>query len=409
MPSAKSKFQIIAAWLGLTVLTVAVARGQSFRELTQPLIESSCITCHDGSADDNGLNLNKLGNDLTDPDQFRQWERIYDRVESGEMPPQSESRPEPKHLSSALRSIRKSLIAENKRAQSANGRVILRRLTRTEYEHTLGDLLYIRADIGGIIPAENTSNSFDTVFSTQGFSPIHIQGYLKAADAALDAAIRLSPEPKSKVRRFEFLKSKTVQRHLDDEKSKPEPHPIAGKLKDAIVMFNDAYYVYKLDHHVETSGWYKLRAQVYRHQSDDPVILTLNAGDYNRGFTKVLGWFDLDSDKPITAEVEAYLEKGQYLFPGVEGLKVQPNGKTIWNVGPKKYKGAGIAVRWVELEGPVHEQWPPYSTTNLLKDIKLKKLKNKQWDQRRSDHIKYQPTVGAVSYTHLTLPTICSV
>ena len=388
-----SNFKIIVVSICLYALAASSACGQIARELAQPLFEASCIACHDGSAD-NGLNLNKLKNDLTDPDQFRQWERIYDRVKSGEMPPESETRPDPEYLASALRSIRKSLITENKRAQSIDGRVILRRLTRTEYEHTLADLLYIKTDIGGIIPAENSSSSFDTVFSTQGFSPIHVQGYLKAADAALDAAIRLSPEPKSKVRRFEFLKSKTVQRHFDDEKSKPEPHPIAGKLDDAIVMFNDASYVYKLDHHVETSGWYKVRAQVYRHQSRDPVILTLNAGDYNRGFTKVLGWFDLDSDEPITAEVEAYLEKGQYLFPGVEGLKVQPNGKTIWNVGPKKYKGAGIAVRWVELEGPTDEQWPPYSTTNLLKDVKLKKLKRKRWDQRRSDFVKYEPVVG---------------
>jgi len=356
-----------AIWFCIFVLFAASTTfGQIVPESTQPLFEASCIACHDGSAD-NGLNLNKLKNDLTDPDQFRQWERIFDRIESGEMPPDSQSRPDPNHLSSALRSMRKSLTAQNKRTQSANGRVILRRLTRTEYEHTLGDLLYIKSDIGGIIPGENVSNSFDTVFSRQGFSPIHVQGYLKAADVALDAAIRLSPDPGSKVRRFEFLKSKTVQRHLDDEKSKPEPHPLAGKLNDAIVMFDDSHYVYKLDYHVETSGWYKIRAQVYRHQSSDPVILTLNAGDYNRGFTKVLGWFDLDSDKPITAEVEAYLEKGQYLFPGVEGLKVQPNGQTIWNVGPKKYKGAGIAV---------------------------KKLKQKQWDQRRSDFIKYEPVVG---------------
>ena len=362
-------------------------------ESTQPLFSASCVDCHNGSAD-NGLNLNELNDDLTDPDQFRQWERIYDRVESGEMPPESEDRPDARQLASALRSIRQSLTAENKRAQAVNGRVILRRLTRTEYEHTLGDLLYINSDIGGIIPAENSSNSFDTVFSTQGFSPIHIEGYLKAADVALDAAIRLSPEPKSKVLRFEFLDSKTVKRHFDDENAKPEPRPIAAKLDDAIVMFNNASYIYKLDHHVETSGWYKIRAQVYRHQSSSPVILTLNAGDYNRGFTKVLGWYDLDTDKPITAVVEAYLEKGQYLFPGVEGLKVQPDGQTVWNVGPEKYKGAGIAVRWVELEGPTDEQWPPYSTTNLLKDIKLKKLKKKQWDQRRNDFVKYKPVIG---------------
>ena len=390
----KSRFQTTAIWLCISVVTASLAHGQSFRESANALIESSCIDCHDGSQS-NGLNFNELQNDLTDPIQFRKWERIYDRVKSGEMPPQSESRPDPKHVSAAIRSIRKSLTAENKRFQSANGRVILRRLTRTEYEHTLNDLLYIKADLGGIIPAENYSNSFDTVYSSQGFSPLHIKKYLEAADVALDSAIHLSPEPEAKTRRFEFLKSKIIQKHLKEEKAKKEESfPIAGELDDAIVMFNTASYVYKLDQHIETSGWYKIRAQVYRHQTDDTVILTLNAGDYNRGITNVLGWYDLETDKPITVEAEAYLRKNQYLFPGVEGLKVQPNGKTIWNVGPEKYKGAGIAVRWVEVEGPTHEQWPPYSTTNLLKDIKLKKLKDKKWDQRRIEHIKYELVVG---------------
>ena len=390
----KSRFQTTAIWLCISVVTASLAHGQSFRESANALIESSCIDCHDGSQS-NGLDFNKLQNDLTDPDQFRKWERIYDRVKSGEMPPKSESRPDSKHVSAALDSIRKSLTAENKRFQAANGRVILRRLTRTEYEHTLNDLLYIKSDLGGIIPAENYSNSFDTVYSSQGFSPLHIKKYLEAADAALDSAIRLSPEPESKTRRFEFLKSKIIQKHLREEKAKKaDGFPIAGKLDDAVVMFNNASYVYKLDHHIQTSGWYKIRAQVYRHQTDDTVILTLNAGNYNRGITNVLGWYDLETDKPITVEAEAYLEKNQYLFPGVEGLNVQPNGKTIWNIGPEKYKGAGIAVRWVEVEGPTHEQWPPYSTTNLLKDIKLKKLKDKQWDQRRIEHIQYELVVG---------------
>jgi len=190
----KSKFKIGAIWLCISVLTVAVAHRQSFRELAQPLIEASCIDCHDGSGD-NGLDFNKINHDLTDPDQFRTWERIYDRVEAGEMPPESESRPDPKHASAALSSIRKSLTAENKRFQSANGRVILRRLTRTEYEHTLNDLLYVKSDVSGIIPAENSSSGFDTVYSSQGFSPLHIKSFLEAADVALDSAIQLSPEP----------------------------------------------------------------------------------------------------------------------------------------------------------------------------------------------------------------------
>ena len=108
------------------------------------------------------------------------------------------------------------------------------------------------------------------------------------------------------------------------------------------------------------------------------------------GFTEVLGFFDLEDDKERTVEIEAYLTTGQYLFPGAEGLYQQPDGKTIWNIGPEDYKGAGIAIKWMELEGPIYEKWPPYSTTNLLKGIELKELKDKKWQPNRMTHHKYE-------------------
>lgn len=370
------------------VCLMAQQPSSSFAPSVKPLVEASCIDCHDGS-EDNGLDFLNLNYDISQPDVFRKWERIFDRVKSGEMPPESESRPPENLKETAINSISAALTKENKRFQSENGRVILRRLTRTEYEHTLGDLLYIRTDLSGLIPAENVSNSFDTVFSSQGFSPLHARSYLKAANVALDAAIQLQPEPKFRKQRFELLNSEYVKKHFEENKGK-DGHTIVGKLDDAIIMFNDASYIFKLNQHVEYDGWYKLRAHASAYQAEEPVILTLNAGDYNRGYTKPLGWFDLESEEPITVEVEARLTRGQYLFPGVSDLDVQPNGKTIWNIGPEKYEGSGIAIRWVELEGPAYEQWPPYSTTNLLKDVELKKLEHTKWDARQQKHLGYE-------------------
>ena len=167
--------------------------------------------------------------------------------------------------------------------------MILRRLTRTEYEHTLNDLLYINSPLGEIIPAENSSSSFDTVFSVQGFSPIHVQSYLKAAEVALDAAIQLQEKPESKTHRFEYLENKFVREHIDDPDDKKE-RVIVGELDDAVIMFNNASYLFKLDHHLKDSGWYKLRAHAYAYQTEKPVILTLNTGNYNRGFTESIGF-----------------------------------------------------------------------------------------------------------------------
>ncbi|MFK7766507.1 MAG: DUF1592 domain-containing protein [Mariniblastus sp.] len=378
---------ILNAALAGLLLSTSPAAGQEFRSSVAPLIEASCIDCHDGS-EDNGLDFSSLQNDLTDGETFRKWERIFDRVESGEMPPASEARPSKLHKSKALDSIKKALTAENVRYQNVNGRVILRRLTRTEYQYTLNDLLYINAKVSEIIPSENSSSGFDTVFSAQGFSPLHITSYLEAADQALDDAIVLGEKPENKTRKFEMLKSKFITEHF----KKKDERVIIGQTDDAAIMFNTASYLFKIDYHLEHAGVYKIRANASGYQTDRPVTLTLNSGNYNRGFTEILGFFDLEEGKPVTVETEAYLTRGQYLFPGAEDLYVQPDGKTIWNIGTEDYAGSGIAIRWVELEGPIYETWPPLSTTNLLKGVKLKKLKDKKWMPRRQTHHKYEIT-----------------
>ena len=55
----------------------------------QPLIESSCIACHDENTETR-LDFTKLNRDFEDSDTFRAWVNIVDRVRKGEMPPASE-------------------------------------------------------------------------------------------------------------------------------------------------------------------------------------------------------------------------------------------------------------------------------------------------------------------------------
>ena len=69
-------------------LTCVHAYAQSFQANVAPLIESSCIHCHDGETKTR-LNFEALARDLSDRDTFKTWERIYERVKNGEMPPRS--------------------------------------------------------------------------------------------------------------------------------------------------------------------------------------------------------------------------------------------------------------------------------------------------------------------------------
>ena len=48
------------------------AHGQAVKAAVSPLVEASCIDCHDADTD-TPLNFEKLGHDLSDAATFRPW------------------------------------------------------------------------------------------------------------------------------------------------------------------------------------------------------------------------------------------------------------------------------------------------------------------------------------------------
>ena len=206
-----AKYRQRPALLALLVsgLVSGVASAQSFEEDVTPLLEASCLGCH-GDRTDTPLNFEHLGFDLADPETFRVWEHVFERVENGEMPPRTAPRPEAAVVETALGSLKPALIDSNLAARGAQ-RTPLRRLTRLEYGYTLQDLLLIdealSTAMARTLPAEADSGGFDTVAAKQGISPLHVRSYLDAADRALDAAIALGPRPPSGRHLIEYVNS----------------------------------------------------------------------------------------------------------------------------------------------------------------------------------------------------------
>ncbi len=72
---------------------------------------------------------------------------------------------------------------------------------------------------------ETPMHGFDTVAEGLRFSPLHLEKYLEAADAGLNAAINLQPHPKYLRKRFSLKDEKGVRENLDF----PD-----GKIKDPV-------------------------------------------------------------------------------------------------------------------------------------------------------------------------------
>ena len=139
----------------------------------ESFLDTHCFECHDetGKGD---LNLLDTAFDLENPESFAIWERVFDRVHSGEMPPAKKPRPSAIDKTAFLASLKKSLVTADRQRLTRDGRVHGRRLTRREYEHVIHDLLGVDVRVSDILPEDPLSFGFETVASGQQFSQHHL-------------------------------------------------------------------------------------------------------------------------------------------------------------------------------------------------------------------------------------------
>lgn len=173
-------------FLILAPALVSLASADLRRDL-EPFLEQHCYDCHDDFDPEADLNLLDLKFDPENETNREAWEKVFLRVEAGEMPPKKKERPEATVLNAFLKTLSPSLTAADQKDLATNGRVHSRRLTAGEYENTLHDLLGVDLPLAQDLTAE-TSEGFETSADHQQISHFHLDNYLRAADKALDEA-----------------------------------------------------------------------------------------------------------------------------------------------------------------------------------------------------------------------------
>lgn len=340
----------------------SVARAQ-FPVDVEPLIQSACVHCHDADTE-TGLDFSSLEHDLDNFETFRAWEKVFDRVQAGEMPPESEDRPEPELRDAALAALEQALVSASQARQKQVGRVPARRLTKLELGNTLRDLLLIESDVTSGIPDEVESGSFDTVGSNQRISAVHMESYLRAADEALRLAIQLGENP--------YRSGENDYSFLDEWHDKPLNlgGSVTRRLEsdDGIALFRDIDYLTQFQFRVSTPGVHRLSTKVAAYQSKTPVTAKLIVKD-QAGGARLEKSVDLEPGEPITIVVETYLKPGDtpYITFDMEGK--EPFNEIIAAGGSKNYGGRGMAIMSQKVEGPLFDTWPPPSTRQLLSGL----------------------------------------
>lgn len=346
-----------------------------------------CTDCHDADTKKGGLDLTALAWDPEKRANFDAWVKVHDFVAKGEMPPKKKdkARPEAAEQSAFLAEIGGGLRGLELKRQAENGRTGLRRLNRGEYERTMQDLLGIATPLASILPADTPAHGFDTVAEGLRLSMLQIEKYLEAADVALDAAIDFSAEPQRETKRYLFRDEKNVRSNLD----KPETAPAEDKsgknhrhlmleLPDAIVYFNEGYPSAELrQFSARAAGTYRIRISGWGyHCEGQSVSMRVYSDNYRE--KQLLGWFDMPPDKPRVVEITVKLPARVNLRIEPSDTGVDDKGQGVYNVPVKELKAPGLALQWVEVEGPILESWPPPSMKHLFGDTPLVKIDEKK-------------------------------
>lgn len=346
---------LIAGLLGLSASLVEAATRQ-------PFLEQHCYDCHDAETKEGGLDLATLQTDFANPKVFAAWVRVHDRVAAGEMPPpEQQQRPDAQAVKAFTEGLEGRLHDFVAARQSATGRVVARRLTREEYERTLHELLGVRIPLADLLPEDVKTGGFTRIADGQPLSPVLLERYLEAADAALETAFDLALQPREPASRS-FGVDALVQPSPWFYGGPPDAREGYAAIWNYFVADDGGgkFYGRLPATTARETGWHRitLRASAL-HPREGHVWAALHGGGCDTATPQLhwIGWLDA-TPEPRQFVFEALMNRGDMLrlrpvddtsaWKGRvrEGDRlVLPGGRT-----PEDANIPGVAVEWLHVE-----------------------------------------------------------
>ena len=177
----------------LIVLAAAPLAAADFAVDVRPFLVEHCAACHGAEVQMAKLRLDGFENErqaLADPGV---WEDVLRMIAARKMPPAGSARPSPEsyaRVSAWIESRLDRIVAARK---PDPGRVTARRLNRSEYNHTVRDLLHVDLRPADDFPVDDSGYGFDNNGDVLSISPVLMEKYVRAAEKLARAAIWDSP------------------------------------------------------------------------------------------------------------------------------------------------------------------------------------------------------------------------
>jgi hypothetical protein len=411
---------LIALLICLIALSVPAATSTAVPPKVATFLQKHCLECHDTDTHKGGLDLSSARFDLATPETFSHWVAVEDRVGAGEMPPKKKTRPPVSELKSFTNTLSSALLRAGMARVATEGRATQRRLNRYEYENTLRDLLSLPyLEVKSFLPEDSEAYGFNKVGQALDVSHVQMARYLSAAEFALRQAVAPQVDkPQSTTNRFytwdqgeffgaiklegpenrrtfplvglELQTNLMAMAHPKRPASDPE---IRAKQAMAVVVSTYEPTEIRFGHfHAPVTGRYRLRFCAYSIWMG-PKYDRVSAGRRSEPVTiyadtpprllRKLGSFDVNPD-PTVREMEVWLLAGETIRPDAARLfRSRPPDHKNPLAGPDGMPG--LAFAWMEVEGPLVEQWPPLGHQLLFGNLPIEKAVLSESDRKQHE------------------------
>ena len=377
---------------------ILFAQEKAIADQGSDFLSSHCADCHSNGNAEAGFDIGHLDRVDKDQESFRRWSMVYRRVLNHEMPPVDYDVPDENERSVFLESLKSSLTNADRQRIATEGRAAVRRLNRTEFHNTLRDVLEMpNLDVIDMLPPDGSFAGFNKSTESLDFSHVHVSKWIDAVDEALRQAVAPT------LKKPEARKIRATINGVDSARDicqgfysmlkQGRAIPLVGNEPDQTIQIKSGVFANrdpgfikdpdpKIDglaffvngtsnlgmaikpFRVELPGYYVLRVHGWGMLNQRGKLVD-SARTETLGFytdDRLLGYCDLPSYEPTTAEVKVWLRPGDRIFPLVSSstypvIRVGKLGKNSW----QKQTGNGVAIQWLEMEGPIVESWPPRS------------------------------------------------
>ncbi|MCB1062276.1 MAG: DUF1592 domain-containing protein [Verrucomicrobiae bacterium] len=381
-----------SAWAGLIALALfsgnAASAAEPLPETFTTFFNTYCIDCHDTETAKGDFHIDFL-KEVETPTDAEYWQLTLDNLHLGEMPPEKKKQPSAAEIEAITTWIEDRLAGAATKLRGHTGEVVLRRLNRTEYEHTIEDLFDVRGDFAEGFPEDAKEDGFDNIGAALMMSAEQLDSYFAATDFILDRAIVTTDRPETKsvwftlrdIRQREEEKRKErearekekgytpTKTELERQKKAKEsgnygsPYfPDHGE-EDALIAVKYTKPSTQDDFRVREPGWYRFAFAGYAVRSPDkPVRVQVVHGSANKEeIPTIADVVQLVEGEASSHEYRVYLQPNQRVWLElVDGTNWLPGSRIL------ESEDVAAAIRFIEIEGPLIDQWPPRGHRLLL-------------------------------------------